>query len=286
MPKTITYVCQDCGCQQLRWHGRCPDCGGWGSLVEEVAEQVSSVAPSVAKLTTSSAVSISEVPPGSEPRRPSGLAEFDRVLDAARELQGLPLFIDDTPALSVPALRTRARRLKRQHGLSLIVVDYLQLMSPTASGRSDNRVQEVSEITRGLKAVAKELNVPVVALSQLSRAVEQREDKRPQLSDLRESGAIEQDADIVMFIHRELFGNEDSPDAMENRGMAEIIIAKHRNGPTGMVKLFFNQACTSFKNLDRQYSPPPAGSGNNNSGPQVLKPKSAFTQKEADKPNF
>ena len=129
--------------------------------------------------------------------------EFDRLFEASRELHSLPLFIDDTPALTIPALRTRARRLKRQQGLSLIVVDYLQLMQSTLRGRSDNRVQEVSEITRGLKAIAKELDVPVIALSQLSRATEQREDKRPQLSDLRESGSIEQDADVVIFLFRE-----------------------------------------------------------------------------------
>src|SRR3546814_3544089 len=124
--------------------------------------------------------------------------EFDRIFEATRALSQLPLFVDDSPALSVSQMRTRARRLKRQHGLSLIVVDYLQLMQPPAGKRSDNRVQEVSEITRGLKALAKELDVPVLALSQLSRAVEQREDTRPQPPDLRESGTLDQDADIVL----------------------------------------------------------------------------------------
>src|SRR5215475_7499005 len=130
-------------------------------------------------------------------------ADFDKVLSVSHELEHLNFFIDDTPALSIAALRTRARRLKRTHGLGLLVVDYLQLLSPSGKNRQDNRVQEVSEITRGLKTLAKELDVPVVALSQLSRAVEQREDKRPQLADLRESGSIEQDADVVMFIYRE-----------------------------------------------------------------------------------
>ena len=130
--------------------------------------------------------------------------DFDKFVMASQRLFAVPLYIDDTPALSVSALRTRARRLKRQHGLGLIVIDYLQLMRPSAArGGSENRVQEISEITRGLKAIAKELNVPVLALSQLSRAVEQREDKRPMLADLRESGSIEQDADVVMFIFRE-----------------------------------------------------------------------------------
>src|SRR5262245_2518023 len=152
--------------------------------------------------------------------------DFPKFVAAAQELQRLPFFIDDTPALSVPALRTRARRLKRQHGLDLIVVDYLQLLRPAGANRSENRVQELSEITRGLKAVAKELEVPVLALSQLSRAVEQREDKRPQLSDLRESGSIEQDADVVMFVFREQYYHErsepmkreDEPDDKFNGG--------------------------------------------------------------------
>ena len=129
--------------------------------------------------------------------------DFKRVVQASQDLASRALYIDDTPALSVAALRTRARRLKRRHGLSALVVDYLQLVRPTASSSQINRVQEIAEITQGLKAIAKELNIPVVALSQLSRAVEQREDKRPMLSDLRESGAIEQDADVVMFIYRD-----------------------------------------------------------------------------------
>jgi replicative DNA helicase len=130
--------------------------------------------------------------------------DFDKFVAASQRLSQVPLYLDDTPALTVSALRTRARRLKRQHGLGLIVVDYLQLLRPTAGGRAiENRVQEISDITRGSKAIAKELNVPVLALAQLSRAVEQREDKRPMLSDLRESGSIEQDADVVMFIFRE-----------------------------------------------------------------------------------
>ncbi len=129
--------------------------------------------------------------------------EWKRVVQASQDLAGRALFIDDTPALSIAALRTRARRLKRRHGLSVLVVDYLQLVRPVGSSSQTNRVQEIAEITQGLKAIAKELNIPVLALSQLSRAVEQREDKRPQLSDLRESGAIEQDADVVMFIYRD-----------------------------------------------------------------------------------
>ncbi|HVR66929.1 MAG TPA: DnaB-like helicase C-terminal domain-containing protein, partial [Verrucomicrobiae bacterium] len=191
---------------------------------------------------------------------------------AAQELSRLPFFIDDTPGITVPALRTRARRLMRQHGLGLIVVDYLQLIRPTAGGRSDNRVQEVSEITRGLKMVAKELGVPVIALSQLSRAVEQREDKRPQLADLRESGSIEQDSDVVMFIFREQYYHERAEprrredetdekfnDRMERwqahgnevHNVAEVIIAKQRHGPVGAVQLFFDGEVTKFDNLVR-----------------------------------
>jgi replicative DNA helicase len=207
---------------------------------------------------------------GSEQIRRGNLtgAQFDKLVEATHELQRAKIFIDDTPALTVSALRTRARRLKRQHGLGLIVIDYLQLVSGTTT-RSDNRVQEVSEITRGLKTLAKELNVPVLALSQLSRQVEQRDDKRPQLSDLRESGSIEQDADVVMFIFREEYylsrrePREDTPehhawqeemDQVHN--LAEVIVAKQRHGPTGRTLLHFNAMLTKFGNLAKQdYTP-------------------------------
>ena len=195
--------------------------------------------------------------------------DFDKFVQASQRLAALKLFIDDTPALSVAALRTRARRLKRQQGLGLIVVDYLQLLRPSNQVRQqDNRVQEISEITRGLKALAKELDVPVLALSQLSRAVEQREDKRPVLADLRESGSIEQDADVVMFIFREEYylSREPTrrPDEAESKfseryqewrdrlekvhGLGEIIIAKQRHGPIGAVKLHFDAETTKFDN--------------------------------------
>jgi replicative DNA helicase len=196
--------------------------------------------------------------------------DFDRVLSVSRELEHLNFYIDDTPALSIAALRTRARRLKRMHGLDLIIIDYLQLLAPSGKSRQENRVQEVSEITRGLKTLAKELNVPVLALSQLSRAVEQREDKRPQLADLRESGSIEQDADVVMFIYREEYylsrttptqGEHESDEKFGNRlerikergeqaaGKAEVIVAKQRHGPTGVVHLKFEGSITKFDNL-------------------------------------
>ena len=196
--------------------------------------------------------------------------DFDRVLSVSQELEHLNLFIDDTPALTIAALRTRARRLKRTHGLGMIVVDYLQLLNPSGRNRQDNRVQEVSEITRGLKTLAKELDVPVLALSQLSRAVEQREDKRPQLADLRESGSIEQDADVVMFVYREEYYLQrgepqrraeendqrfnERHDAWKQRceqtyGKAEVIVAKQRHGPTGVVRLSFEGEFTKFDNL-------------------------------------
>jgi len=175
-------------------------------------------------------------------------------------LSELPLYIDDTPAISIAALRTRARRLKRSHGLGMIVVDYLQLMK--GSGRGDNRVQEISEVTQGLKAVAKELDIPVIALSQLSRQVENRDDKRPQLSDLRESGSIEQDADVVMFVYREEYyegRKEPSEGTAEHlewqermaqvHNMAEVIIGKQRHGPIGIVKLQFTPEFTRFGDL-------------------------------------
>lgn len=191
-------------------------------------------------------------------------SDFPKFVDASRRLSELPLFIDDTPALTIAAIRTRARRLQRQQGLSLIVVDYLQLIQ--GSSRSgDNRVQEISEITRGLKTLAKELNVPVIALSQLSRAVEQREDKRPQLSDLRESGSIEQDADVVMFLYREEYyearrepaegtdKHRDWQEAMSKLyNLAEVIIAKQRHGPIGTVRLYFDSSVTRFSDLSQE----------------------------------
>jgi replicative DNA helicase len=197
--------------------------------------------------------------------------DFKKVVQASQDLAGRPLFIDDTPALSVAALRTRARRLKRRHGLSLLVVDYLQLVRPATSSPQTNRVQEIAEITQGLKAIAKELHIPVLALSQLSRAVEQREDKRPQLSDLRESGAIEQDADVVMFVYRDEYYQERSEPKQrpeetrerfeeryqgwqkryeESRGIADLIIAKQRNGPIGSIRLSFDATRGRFSNLE------------------------------------
>ncbi len=185
--------------------------------------------------------------------------EFRRFLEVAHELERIPLYIDDTPALSISSLAARARRLKRQKGLDLLVVDYLQLVRPATTSRGDNRVQEVSEITQGLKAIAKELDIPVLALSQLSRKVEDREDKRPQLADLRESGSIEQDADVVMFVYREEYYHlrlkpaEDSdrfPDwqqkAEKLHGRAEVIIGKQRHGPIGNVELHFEDKFTRF----------------------------------------
>src|SRR5215213_1633110 len=199
--------------------------------------------------------------------------EFRDLARAAAELQSLPLYIDDTPGLTIAALRTRARRLKRQKGIGLIVVDYLQLLQGTGRSGNDNRVQEISEISRGLKQLAKELDLPVLALSQLSRAVEQREDKRPQLSDLRESGSIEQDADMVWFVYREEYylanknpgdDHADFPKWQEemNRvyGLAELIIAKQRHGATGKVRMKFESRITRFSDwMDEGYLPEARG---------------------------
>jgi replicative DNA helicase len=192
-------------------------------------------------------------------------SEFGRVRDAAIEIQSSPLYIDDTGGLSLPKLTARARRLKRQGGLDLVVIDYLQLVTTGNAGGGENRVQEVSMITQGLKALAKELGVPVIALSQLSRQVESREDKRPQLSDLRESGSIEQDADVVMFIFRESYYKSRAEpregtaehlawqEEMDRiRNIAEVIIGKQRHGPIGTVKLHFNEDLTKFSNLARE----------------------------------
>jgi len=168
--------------------------------------------------------------------------DWPRITSAVHMLSEANLFIDDTPAMSPNEIRARARRMKRKHGLGLVVVDYLQLMQ--VHGGSENRATEISEISRGLKALAKELSVPVIALSQLNRSLEQRPDKRPIMSDLRESGAIEQDADLIVFIYRDEVYNDDSPD----KGMAEIIIAKQRNGPIGKSVLTFLGKYTKFEN--------------------------------------
>ena len=196
--------------------------------------------------------------------------EFDQLVSASNAISSAPFYIDDTPSLSVSQLASRARRLKRTTGLGLIVVDYLQLLTPQLGIRSENRVQEISNISRTLKAVAKDLNVPVVALSQLSRAVEMREDKRPNLADLRESGSIEQDADVVMFVYREEYylnkreperKMEEKEDAFNARhddwmqrmqnseNKAEIIVAKQRHGPTGAVQVHFEKRFTHFTDL-------------------------------------
>jgi len=174
--------------------------------------------------------------------------EFSKLSDAMGELSEAPIYIDDTPGLSVLEMRTKARRAMHEHPLGLIIVDYLQLMQ--ATGRSDgNRVQEVSEISRGLKLIARELNVPVIALSQLSRSVESRSPQIPQLADLRESGSIEQDADIVMFIYREAYYNPDT----DKGNITDLIIAKHRNGPTGSVELYFHPERLRFMSLDKKH---------------------------------
>jgi replicative DNA helicase len=192
-------------------------------------------------------------------------SEINRYIETSRNIYNLPLYIDETPAITISTLSNRARRIKRLHGLSLIVVDYIQLMrAPSSNNRSDNRVQEVSEITQGLKALAKELKVPVLALSQLSRAVESRDDKKPQLSDLRESGSIEQDADVVMFVYREAYYLENKQPKLGSiehaewqskmndvNGLADIILGKQRHGPTGTVKVEFEGIYTKFKDLTK-----------------------------------
>ena len=200
-----------------------------------------------------------------------GERDFAKFVSVSKKLQHLPLYIDDTPAITLSSLRTRCRRLQRTRGLGLVVIDYLQLMRPSAGTRAENRVLEISMITQGLKALAKELKIPVLALSQLSRAVESREDKRPQLSDLRESGSIEQDADAVMFIYRDeyylqqrapkqmAFDNEEKfQNALEKwqrdmelvHNRAELLLEKQRHGPTGKIDLFFEGEFTRFANLD------------------------------------
>jgi replicative DNA helicase len=197
-------------------------------------------------------------------------ADFERIKDISIELQNLPFYVDETGGLSIAQLAARARRLKRQRGLDLLIVDYLQLLQGSARRASESRVQEITEITTNLKALSKELNVPVLALSQLSRQVESREDKRPQLSDLRESGSIEQDADVVMFVFREEYYHQMRKPSETNRekfaewlaegdkylGKAEVIIGKQRHGPTGTVELQFDAQVTRFGNLARSEAMP------------------------------
>ena len=176
-------------------------------------------------------------------------ADFQKLGEAMGSLSEAPIYIDDTPGITALEMRTKARREQHKHNLGLVIIDYLQLMS--GSTKSDgNRVQEISEISRGIKALARELNVPVIALSQLSRTVEQRSPQIPQLSDLRESGSIEQDADLVMFIYREDYYNEET----ERKHISDVIIGKHRNGPTGKIELFFHPEQLAFRNLDRHHA--------------------------------
>ena len=174
--------------------------------------------------------------------------DWPKLTSAMNLLHKSKVFIDETPSLSPAELRARARRLKREHDIGLIVVDYLQLMA--VPGSSENRATEIAEISRSLKAIAKELHLPVIALSQLNRALEQRPNKRPVMADLRESGAIEQDADLIIFIYRDEVYNEESPD----KGTSEIIIGKHRNGPTDTVKLAFQGQWLRFSNFAPEYS--------------------------------
>ena len=210
----------------------------------------------------------SEVPSEQIRRGDMTEAEFRRFVEAAKALEACPLYIDDTPALPISQVAARARRLKRTQGLDVLIIDYLQLLKGSSK---ENRVQEVSEITQGLKAIAKELNIPVIALSQLSRQVESREDKRPQLSDLRESGSIEQDADVVMFVYRDEYYRErekpgdDNLEAMAKwqeamarvHGKAEVIIGKQRHGPIGTIELSFEGRFTRFGNLVKAWQAGP-----------------------------
>jgi len=188
--------------------------------------------------------------------------DFESLLQNSEKIKNLSLFIDDSPALTLSAIRSRSRRLKRKDGLDLIIIDYLQLINSESRNSNDNRVKEISEITRGLKAIAKEFNIPVIALSQLSRKVEDREEKRPQLADLRESGSIEQDADLVVFLYREEYylARTEPPEGTEKHiawtdkmekihNIAEVIVAKNRHGPISRVKLHFNASNTKFSDL-------------------------------------
>ena len=251
--------------------GRLPD--GTEGAVEGGVVGFFSLEMSAEQLAARILSEAAEVPSEQIRRGDMTEAEFRRFVEAAKALEACPLYIDDTPALPISQVAARARRLKRTHGLDVLIIDYLQLLKGSSK---DNRVQEVSEITQGLKAIAKELNIPVIALSQLSRQVESREDKRPQLSDLRESGSIEQDADVVMFVFREEYYREREKPGdhelekmaqwqalMESvHGKAEVIIGKQRHGPIGTVELSFEGRFTRFGNLARPWQ----GSGGPDQG--------------------
>ncbi|MCX6714929.1 MAG: replicative DNA helicase [Candidatus Uhrbacteria bacterium] len=212
--------------------------------------------------------------------------DFPKIADALGKLSEAPIFIDDSANLNIMQLRTKARRLKTEHGLGMIVVDYLQLMEGRSKKSQENRVQEVAEISRGLKQIAKELDVPVLALAQLSRAVELTKPAIPKLSHLRDSGSIEQDADVVMFIYRKAadknFREEDL--APEDKNIAEIHIAKHRNGPTGMIRLFFEKERASFRNLDGQGGSYTGGGGSGSSNTNGFAPYATAQNKPAHAP--
>ena len=243
--------------------GRLPD--GSEGAVEGGVVGFYSLEMSAEQLAARILSEASEVPSEQIRRGDMTEQEFRRFVEAAKSLEACPLYIDDTPALPISQVAARARRLKRTHGLDVLMVDYLQLLKGT--GKGENRVNEVSEITQGLKAIAKELHIPVIALSQLSRQVESREDKRPQLSDLRESGSIEQDADVVMFVYRdEYYKEREKPgdhelekmaqwqSVMESvHGKAEVIIGKQRHGPIGSVDLSFEGRFTRFGNLAKAW---------------------------------
>jgi replicative DNA helicase len=201
-----------------------------------------------------------------------GEDDFAKLSHAMGVLAEASLYIDDTPGLSIAEIRTKARRLQMEHGLGLIVIDYLQLME--SRGNSESRVQEISEITRGLKGIARELNVPVLALSQLSRTVELSKPAIPKLSHLRESGSIEQDADVVLFIYRKSADRNYRPEDIppDEKNSAEIHIAKHRNGPTGVAKMIFDEQRASFRSITTRYAAESSAPA-----PQALKPKSAFS---------
>lgn len=230
-----------------------------GGIVGFFSLEMSSEQLATRIIAEQSGVSSSEIRRGSIDER-----QFNQIVIASQEMQSIPFYIDHTGGISISQLTARARRLKRQRGLDMLIIDYLQLLQGSGK-RSDNRVQELTEITTGLKALAKELNVPILALSQLSRQVESRDDKRPQLSDLRESGSIEQDADVVMFVYREEYylqrqmpkeGTEEffkwQAEMEEIAGVAEVIIGKQRHGPTGTVKLLFEGEFTRFSNLAQE----------------------------------
>jgi replicative DNA helicase len=223
-----------------------------GKSVAFFSMEMSSLQLAQRLIASVSGISLGKIRGGHVGTGENSQAEFDKLGESIETISKYPLWIDDSGGLNLLQIKSKLRRLKARTNVDLVIIDYLQLMSASNNKNAGNRVQEVSELSRGLKILAKEMDIPIIALSQLSRGVESRDDKRPMLSDLRESGSIEQDADVVMFIYRDAVYNKQIKEDRKN--IAEILVSKHRNGETGSIEVFWDARFTSFKNLDGSHT--------------------------------